>query len=124
MSMEAKNMSLGIDIGSVSVKLVLLENGQIVDSAYRRFRGNPFETLKELLDEKFSQLTSQAVHVGGTGIGGKTNQRGIGIIHGQVGVFFHQIFGFLQALHIGRQNFNDGFQNEIYSCTLSYYRKI
>ena len=85
MCMEARNLSLGIDIGSVSVKLVLLENDRIVDSAYRRFRGNPFETLKELLDEKFSHLTSQAVHVGCTGIGGKTTQSILG------GRFFGEI---------------------------------
>ena len=46
MRMDARSRSLGIDIGSVSVKLVLVENDKIVTSAYRRFQGNPFETLK------------------------------------------------------------------------------
>ncbi len=91
MRMEAQSLSIGIDVGSVSVKLVLLENDQIVDSAYRRFRGNPFETLKELLDEKFGYLASKAVYVGCTGIGGKTTQSILG------GQFFGEIGSLAQG---------------------------
>ena len=85
MRMDARSRSLGIDIGSVSVKLVLVENDEIVASAYRRFQGNPFETLGELLDEQFGHLTSQSFCLGSSGIGGKTAQKVLG------GRFFGEI---------------------------------
>ena len=83
--MDARSRSLGIDIGSVSVKLVLVENDEIVASAYRRFQGNPFETLRELLDEQFGHLTAQSFCLGASGIGGKTAREVLG------GRFFGEI---------------------------------
>ncbi len=76
--MTKTKRSVGIDIGSVSVKLVLLEDGNIVSTVYRRFRGSPFETLLELLTNEFSALKSQSFYLGCTGIGGKTVQSIIG----------------------------------------------
>jgi predicted CoA-substrate-specific enzyme activase len=76
--MTAKRMSLGIDIGSVSVKLVLMDEGQVAKEVYRRFRGGPFETLYELLDEQFSDLKGQTFPLGLTGIGGRTAQSILG----------------------------------------------
>ncbi len=66
--------ALGIDIGSVSVKVVLVENGAVVRSSYERFRGGPFETLQRLLNEEYKGLDSQPIALGLTGIGGKTAQ--------------------------------------------------
>jgi predicted CoA-substrate-specific enzyme activase len=77
-SMAARHMSLGIDIGSVSVKLVLTEEGQVAKEVYRRFRGGPFETLDELLDEQFGDLKGQTFPLGLTGIGGRTAQSILG----------------------------------------------
>lgn len=40
---------LGIDLGSVSVKLAVVENGSIARTVYRRHLGRPYETLALLL---------------------------------------------------------------------------
>ena len=77
--------SLGVDIGSVSVKVVLLEDGIITRKAYRRFLGSPFETLRLVLTEEFGDLGQQEISVGHTGIGGKTAQSILG------GRFFGEI---------------------------------
>ncbi|MEA2030788.1 MAG: acyl-CoA dehydratase activase [candidate division Zixibacteria bacterium] len=70
--MNNTNLSFGIDIGSVSVKLVLMEKDEIVREVYRRFHGKPFETLYELLNNEFSDLKERSFHFGLTGIGSKT----------------------------------------------------
>ncbi len=77
--------SLGIDIGSVSVKLVLMEEGRVARTAYRRFRGGPFETLRELILDQFSELDGATFPLGLTGIGGKTAHSILG------GKFFGEI---------------------------------
>jgi predicted CoA-substrate-specific enzyme activase len=64
--------SIGIDIGSVSVKLARLENGRLIDTVYRRFQGSPFETLAEILREHFGDRATGPICFGATGIGGKT----------------------------------------------------
>ncbi|MBK7140969.1 MAG: CoA activase [bacterium] len=76
--MENSVPSLGIDIGSVAVKLVLVEKGEVTRTVYRRFGEGPFETLIEILGESFSDLTEKSVHLGMTGIGGKTLQSILG----------------------------------------------
>jgi len=78
-------MALGIDIGSVSVKLVLIENGEIIRHVYQRFRGGPFETLQDILNNQFSDLSGQSFYLGLTGIGGKTARTILG------GEFFGEI---------------------------------
>ncbi len=67
-------LSLGIDIGSVAVKLVLLADGQIVRRVYRRFDDGPFETLRQLLETEFGDLSGGTIYLGHTGIGAKTSQ--------------------------------------------------
>jgi len=85
--------SLGIDIGSVSVKLVLMDEGEIVREVYRRFRGGPFEILYELLTEQFSELTGQSLSLGVTGIGGKTAQSILGgKFYGEIASLAHGNF--------------------------------
>ncbi len=64
--------SLGVDIGSVAVKLVLFDNGALSRAIYRRFDDGPFETLHQLLTTEFPELTGQELYLGLTGIGGKT----------------------------------------------------
>jgi predicted CoA-substrate-specific enzyme activase len=84
--MDFLKSSIGIDIGSVSVKIAVLgEDGRIVKSVYRRFHGQPFQTLKKLLDEEFSEFTQEKLSVGFTGIGGRT---GVSILGGS---FFGEI---------------------------------
>jgi predicted CoA-substrate-specific enzyme activase len=64
--------SLGIDIGSVAVKVVMLEDGHVSRSVYRRFDESPLETLANVIQSEFSDLTGSSIRVGLTGIGGKT----------------------------------------------------
>ena len=65
--------SVGIDIGSVSVKVALLdENRNIVKTYYKRFHGQPYLTLKKVLESEFGDILKDEVRLGFTGIGGKT----------------------------------------------------
>jgi len=92
-AMAGKLKSLGIDIGSVSVKVVLLEDDLVLRKVYRRFKGGPFETLLDVLNESFADLKSETFYLGHTGIGGKTIQS---ILNGK---FFGEI-GSLGAANI------------------------
>lgn len=83
--MDNSISSLGIDIGSVSVKLVLIENGDITRHVYKRYRGGPFEALQKILDDQFSDLKGKSFSLGLTGIGGKTARTILG------GEFFGEI---------------------------------
>jgi predicted CoA-substrate-specific enzyme activase len=71
-------LSFGIDIGSVAVKAVLMDENRIVRTVYRRFDGGPFETLRALLDEQFPEVTEACLYLGATGIGGKTTSSVLG----------------------------------------------
>lgn len=81
------HQSLGIDIGSVSVKLVLIEQSRIVREVYRRYHGGPFEALLQLLQNDFSDLLGCSISLGLTGIGGKTAKNLLG------GTFYGEIAG-------------------------------
>lgn len=84
--MSATKMSIGIDIGSVSVKVALRdESGSIVKNVYRRFHGRPYQTLKAVLEEEFREYLDRPVRLGYTGIGGK-NARDIlgGAFYGEI----------------------------------------
>ncbi|MFR0733154.1 MAG: BadF/BadG/BcrA/BcrD ATPase family protein [Oscillospiraceae bacterium] len=60
----------GIDIGSTTVKLVILDtNGQILFGQYRRHRAHTQETLAQLLREARQQLGPCSLRVGITGSG-------------------------------------------------------
>jgi predicted CoA-substrate-specific enzyme activase len=76
--MDRSHGCLGIDIGSVSVKLVLTDEDRVVKEVYRRFHGGPFETLYELLSSQFRELKGQPLSLGVTGIGGRTAQSILG----------------------------------------------
>ncbi|HOP07394.1 MAG TPA: acyl-CoA dehydratase activase [candidate division Zixibacteria bacterium] len=71
-------ISLGIDIGSVSVKLAVVDCDRLVTTAYRRFSGSPFEVLYDLLKEIDGNIAGQPFRLGMTGIGGKTAQSILG----------------------------------------------
>ena len=73
-------LSLGVDIGSVAVKLVLSRDGEIVKSSYRRFDEGPFETLNSLLSEKYPELKKQSFCLGFTGIGAR---QGVTVLGGK-----------------------------------------
>ncbi|MDH4157216.1 MAG: acyl-CoA dehydratase activase [candidate division Zixibacteria bacterium] len=83
--MTGRLHSIGIDIGSVSVKVVLLDRGEVARKVYRRFEGRPFETLHQILCKDFPELRQQSFYLGLTGIGGRTAQSILG------GKFFGEI---------------------------------
>ncbi|MCX6827072.1 MAG: acyl-CoA dehydratase activase [candidate division Zixibacteria bacterium] len=84
--MIAKKYVVGIDIGSVSIKIAVLEeNKNIIATTYKRFYGRPYQTLRELLDSGFAPYLNRPVKLGFTGIGGRT---GVGILGG---LFFGEI---------------------------------
>jgi len=68
-----KNFYLGIDIGSVSVKVVLLSSkGKILRSYYQRSKGQPLPTLKNILEDLFEQFNPNDIKsLAVTGTGGK-----------------------------------------------------
>jgi predicted CoA-substrate-specific enzyme activase len=65
--------ALGVDGGSTSTKAVLLdEQGQILQKAYRLSQGNPIQDTKELLEELRNHVTGQgaALEIIGFGVTG------------------------------------------------------
>lgn len=70
--MDPLNLSIGIDVGSVAVKIVVLRDGVVTEKAYCRFAEGPFETLRDLLAGQFAGLAGHSFSLGVTGIGGKT----------------------------------------------------
>ncbi|UCC43312.1 MAG: hypothetical protein JSU65_09195, partial [Candidatus Zixiibacteriota bacterium] len=76
--MNRTSCSIGIDIGSVAVKVAVLDEDRTVRTCYRRFRAGPFETLHEMLSTEFGEFSGRTVHLGLTGIGGRTAKSVLG----------------------------------------------
>ena len=71
--MISKDYTLGIDIGSTTVKIALLDNANnIVFSDYKRHFANIQETLADLLAEAQAQCGNITLHPVITGSGGLT----------------------------------------------------
>ena len=69
--MEPFNCFLGIDIGSTTVKIAVLDEAHnILFSDYKRHFANIRETLSELLQEAYAKLGDLTVHPVITGSGG------------------------------------------------------
>jgi len=65
-------MFLGIDIGSIAAKVVVLnKNSEVVESHYVRTHGQPFETVLNILKD-LSQRLEKIEFIATTGTGGKT----------------------------------------------------
>ncbi|HOD76471.1 MAG TPA: hypothetical protein PKJ17_10610, partial [Syntrophorhabdaceae bacterium] len=59
---------LGIDIGSVSVNVAVVnENGKVVRSQYIRHKGKPFVTAKEAIEEAAGAYDVEFIATTGTG---------------------------------------------------------
>ena len=71
--MDKKDLVLGIDIGSVSVKTALLDaDGTLLADSYARIKGDPVSTLRGELTKLFERTPeSRIVSAGITGSGGK-----------------------------------------------------
>ena len=64
-------MKLGIDVGSTTVKLVLLdEKNEITYSRYERHMSNVFEKVKELIEEMYARFGAIEIRPVITGSGG------------------------------------------------------
>ena len=73
MSQNLPEASLGIDIGSTTVKIAILnENNELLFSDYRRHYANIRETLSALLQEAFGKLGNMMLYPMITGSGGLT----------------------------------------------------
>ncbi|MCI5721647.1 MAG: 2-hydroxyacyl-CoA dehydratase [Firmicutes bacterium] len=73
-------MKLGIDIGSTTVKLVLLDDeGGVVYSKYERHMSNVFEKVEELVEEMYAQYGDIKIQTVITGSGGLSLANLLGI---------------------------------------------
>ena len=71
--MIAKDYTLGIDIGSTTVKIAILDPDlQLLFADYRRHHADIRGTLYELLSEAIEQLGDHTIHPVITGSGGLT----------------------------------------------------
>ena len=78
--MISKDYTLGIDIGSTTVKIALLDPAhQIIFSDYRRHFANIRETLSDLLQEAQQKTGNITLHPVITGSGGLTLARHLGV---------------------------------------------
>ncbi|MFR6258287.1 MAG: acyl-CoA dehydratase activase, partial [Anaerovoracaceae bacterium] len=73
-------MRLGVDVGSTTVKLILLDdNAKVVYSKYQRHMSNVFETVAELLGEMYGKVGNISFRPVITGSGGLSLAKVLGI---------------------------------------------
>ncbi|MCD4733972.1 acyl-CoA dehydratase activase, partial [bacterium] len=73
--MMKKKLFLGVDVGSVSTNLAVLdEASNIVESVYLRTQGRPIETVQRGLSEVGKLLGSRAADIAGVGATGSARQ--------------------------------------------------
>ena len=78
--MSKQNYTLGIDIGSTTVKIAILDDAhQLLFSDYKRHFANIKETLGDLLKEAYTQLGNITLHPMITGSGGLTLANHLGV---------------------------------------------
>ncbi len=70
---DMKKLHLGLDIGSVSVNTVILNDRfEVLEEHYTRMKGQPFQTVQRILEEILQRIPAdQFETVSFTGIGGK-----------------------------------------------------
>jgi len=71
--MGSETLYLGIDVGSVSVNTVILNDRQeVLEEHYTRLKGQPLQTVAKILEEILTRIPSEQFHsLSFTGIGGK-----------------------------------------------------
>jgi activator of 2-hydroxyglutaryl-CoA dehydratase len=69
----AENLHLGLDIGSISINTVLIDDERnIVENHYNFCHGKPFHLLKTLLTDIFRRYSEESIKtIAITGTGGK-----------------------------------------------------
>ena len=83
---------LGIDAGSTTSKLVLIDNkGSLLYSLYRNNEGKPIQSVMEMLKEMYKVLPQNATirYSGSTGYGEKLIQTGLNIELGEIETIAH-----------------------------------
>ena len=78
--MDNKHYTLGIDIGSTTVKIAILDDAHhILFSDYKRHYANIRETLSSLLEDAYKKLGNITLHPMITGSGGLTLANHLGV---------------------------------------------
>jgi predicted CoA-substrate-specific enzyme activase len=70
---------MGLDVGSTTVKLVILDRGTIVYNVYKRHLSNIKSTIKEIIEEAYEQVGNIAVKASITGSGGLSVSKWLGV---------------------------------------------
>ena len=68
-----KTIYLGIDVGSVSVNTIVMDDhGDVLEERYTRMKGQPLQTVRKILEELIQGIPPEQFHsLSFTGIGGK-----------------------------------------------------
>ncbi len=68
-----KKLHLGLDIGSISVNTIIMNDGlEVLEEHYTRMKGQPFQTVQRVLEEILQRIPAEQFEtVSFTGIGGK-----------------------------------------------------
>jgi predicted CoA-substrate-specific enzyme activase len=67
---DKRSYNLGLDVGSTTIKLVILENGKITYNVYRRHLSNIKATIKSVIEEAYDQIGDIEIKASVTGSGG------------------------------------------------------
>lgn len=67
---KSERFNMGLDVGSTTVKLVILDKGKIVYSTYKRHLSNIKSTIKEIMEEAYEHMGNISIHASITGSGG------------------------------------------------------
>ncbi|MBF7097099.1 2-hydroxyacyl-CoA dehydratase [Alkalibacter mobilis] len=65
-----KHFNLGLDVGSTTVKMVILDKGKMTYSVYKRHLSNIKSTIKDIIEEAYEQVGNINVKASITGSGG------------------------------------------------------
>ncbi len=76
---DKKRYNLGLDVGSTTIKLVVLENDKITYSVYRRHLSNIKATIKSVIEEAYDQIGNIELKASVTGSGGLSVSKWLGI---------------------------------------------
>jgi len=68
-----KRSCLGIDVGSVSVNTILMDDSrEVLEEHYTRIKGQPLQTVRKILEDILQRVSPERIHsISLTGIGGK-----------------------------------------------------
>ncbi|MGB9588040.1 MAG: acyl-CoA dehydratase activase, partial [Armatimonadota bacterium] len=84
--MSQKSLTVGIDVGSVSVKLAVVDEvGNIVETLYIRHRGKPMQVTAEILTGVSTKYDGEITRLATTGAGGRP------IAHVLKGIFVNEV---------------------------------